>query len=477
MKKLICLLLVAVLVCVNCVSCGYYITDIVDSIKPDDGETPDTDDVIGDIGDDNVEETPGDEVVSLLNDILILEGKTGEGDILADILAQRYNVTKYSFKEDADKMPTDLVHLADYEQIVLVNVAYSDMPEGFDYTLHKYVNDLGGGLFTVGGSMDEGDTPHAYNRTDISLSQYLKKMLPVEALNYEPSVALMIIVDTSASFVTSGALSLIKPNLAACFDVLNERDYCGVISFKTASTEVIEILPVSEKDRIRDAINSSIIDDPSTASGGTVFSSAIYAASEAFKTVENVDKKHILLFTDGNPGDSFETYLPYIEQNMYDGITMSVVTIGNTDKELEQKMQDTAEAGGGIYYAIKTYEADTIPQLIVNDILAVAKIGTYFNEAFIPSVNEITSAVEGVDEDDMPLLNGFFSNVAKREATVVLMGKHDPIYAEWKYGNGSVGSFMCDLSGIWSDEFVSDDVGKQIIFGIIESLMATEPLM
>ena len=54
------------------------------------------------------------------------------------------------------------------------------------------------------------------------------------------------------------------------------------------------------------------------------------------------------------------------------------------------------------------------------------------------------------------------------------MGKYVPIYAEWKYGNGSVGSFMCDLSGIWSDTFMTDLVGKAIITNIVNSLFPVQ---
>ena len=57
------------------------------------------------------------------------------------------------------------------------------------------------------------------------------------------------------------------------------------------------------------------------------------------------------------------------------------------------------------------------------------------------------------------------------------MSKYVPIYVDWKYGNGSVGSFMCDLSGIWSEEFMCSDVGCKIVLNIISSLIAKEQLI
>ena len=53
------------------------------------------------------------------------------------------------------------------------------------------------------------------------------------------------------------------------------------------------------------------------------------------------------------------------------------------------------------------------------------------------------------------------------------MGKYVPIYAQWKYGNGNVGSFMCDLTGTdlsWSKNFVNDIVGQSIILNIVDNI-------
>ena len=45
---------------------------------------------------------------------------------------------------------------------------------------------------------------------------------------------------------------------------------------------------------------------------------------------------------------------------------------------------------------------------------------------------------------------------------------HDyvPIYAEWDLGAGRVGSFLCDLGGEWSAEFMADAVGRTIVRNI-----------
>ena len=57
-----------------------------------------------------------------------------------------------------------------------------------------------------------------------------------------------------------------------------------------------------------------------------------------------------------------------------------------------------------------------------------------------------------------------------------LAGDYDvPVYAQWSYGKGKVGSFMCDLQNTsWSGEFMADKNGIKLIQNIVNNLMPTE---
>ena len=424
--------------------------------------------------DDTVEENNAYYVyinLEAFDNVLLIEHKEGEGKRLADILNETFVVTDISLSDDLAEMPKSIEEMAQYEQIILVNVAYSDMPAGFEEILNEYVYNLGGGLFTVGGELDDiggVKVPHAYNRNDIASSTYFKQMLPVNAIDYTPPIAVMIVVDASAS-MSMGKLDAAKEGAEGCLDALQDRDFCGVMSFQTRASEELEILPVSERDLIRDTIRD-IGGEDDDAHGGTIFSDAIMRAGRALSVIKDVERKHIILVTDGNPGDTYDTYLPYIEQNLEDGITMSVVTIDNTDSSLSEKMQDTAEAGGGSYYNVPYSQMHTIPEIMRQDLALEAVAEINYGEPFKVTIKDRTAAVAGIDESFIPQLSGYYGTVAKKDASVALMGKYVPIYAEWKYGNGSVGSFMCDLSGIWSEEFMSDLVGQAIITNIVNSL-------
>lgn len=403
------------------------------------------------------------------NNILLIECYENESSKLQSLLKETYNVTALSVEEDVDLIPRDIQAMAEFEQVILVNIAYSDMPAGFEELLNEYVYSLGGGLFTVGGRNEivGGElVPHAYNRKDLENSTYYKQMLPINAIDYTPPIAVMIVVDASAS-MSMGKLDAAIEGAEACLDALSDRDFCGVMSFQTRASEELEILPVSQKEKILESIRN--IGKDSSASGGTIFSDAIMRAGRALSVIEHVERKHIIMVTDGNPGDTYDTYLPYIEDNVKDGITMSVVTI-DIDSYLIEKMEQTAAAGEGKFYNVPYSDLHTIPAVMQKDLALEAIAEIEYGEEFIPTIRDMTPAVAGINQNAIPPLTGYYGTVLKEGALVPLMGEYVPIYANWKYGAGNVGSFMCDLNGEWSATFIEDLVGKAIISNIVKSI-------
>lgn len=409
-----------------------------------------------------------------MENVLLIERYEGEGALLADIVSETKTVTDISVEEDIDMFPTSISEMAEYEQIILVNIAYSDMPAGFEELLNRYVYDLGGGLFTVGGKNDYSSSgsliPHAYNREDLESSKYYKNMLPVNAEDYTPPIAVMLVVDTSLSMKSTGKLDAAIDGAKACLDALHDRDFCGIVSFSGASSERLSILPVSQKETITEAINK-IKDD---GGGGTIFSDAIMKAGRALSVINNVERKHIILITDGLPGDSYDEYKQYIEDNVADNITMSVLTIGIEDARKEAEMQKAATEGGGKFYNVN--DIGSISNMMYRDLTEEAIPEIQYGKKFELAVKDKSSIFTGIEIDAIPTLSGYYGTVAKKEASVPLMGEYVPIYAMHRYGNGKVGSFMCDLNGEWSAEFVESVVGRALILNIVESIFPSTDL-
>ena len=404
--------------------------------------------------------------------ILIIERYENEAATLKDILSSTKNVTDMSVEEDVALFPQTIEEMAAYEQIILCNIAYSDMPAGFESLLNRYVYELGGGLFTVGGENDYDSDgkliPHAYNRQDIENSEFLKHMLPVNVVDYTPPIAVMLVVDTSLSMKSTGKLEAAINGAEVCLDALHDRDFCGIVSFSSASSERLSVLPVSQ----RETISESIKKIAEEAGGGTIFSDAIMKAGRALSVINNVERKHIILITDGKPGDSYDDYKRYIEDNVADGITMSLLTIGMDDAKQIAEMQKAASEGGGKFYNVNN--VSSIAGTMYKDLTEEAIPEIQYGKEFKPIVKDKSTIFSGIDSIAIPSLTGYYGTVAKKGASVPLMGEYVPIYAVHKYGKGTVGSFMCDIGGEWSATFVNNIVGEALIMNIVESIFPFE---
>ncbi len=413
--------------------------------------------------------------LNVFDKILIIERDQDEGIRLNDLLDDsEYDVTRISVY-DTEKMPATLDELRAYDQVILVNIANADMPAGFDTILYNYVYEIGGGLFTVGGNkgFEADGTPiaNAYDRADMYGTLY-QQMLPVQAINYTPPLGLMIIIDRSGSMsgqdTATGRtyLDLAKDGAIACLNSLSERDWCGVMALDDQYHEEAEITPLPEMAKLRAAIDAIEI------GGGTIYSGAIERAGEALKALRGVEKKHIVLVTDGQPAETAEEYGEVAKRYYEAGITFSVVGINVADNDAVNMEQVTSEAGGRFYDVKKPSELTSA----MKEDLRAPEIRDVNYETFTPTIGDHTSAVSGIEQEDLPALQGFYGTKAKEGALVPLKGPYVPIYAQWKFGMGTVGSFMCDLEGLWSEDFLKSEAGTAFLNNVVSSLFPIEDI-
>lgn len=423
--------------------------------------------------------------------ILIIERNTGESEALESLLKEsEYKVRVVNIREP-ENFPAELDELREYEQVILVNISNEDLSciEGFDHVLQSYVYDVGGGLFTVGGNQVDvnGNTitdgknpiPNAYNREDMRNTLY-QQMLPVQAVDYTPPLGVVFIIDRSGSMNSGTAnsggetkLELAKQGAMACVNsngmVLTERDFVGVMTLESSYSTELQITPMSQMSRILEAIND--IDDTG---GGTSYAGAIERAGRALASTP-VERKHIILISDAQPGDSYEQYSKAIQDNINVGITMSIVTVDHAGKLSE--MDAAATLGGGEHYDVSS-DILSIASIMAKD-LTVDSIKEVVYEPFQPRIDQYTSIVNGIHQEDLPDLMGYYGTKKKEDATVVLYALYAPLYAQWKYGEGTVGSFMCDLKGTpdsWSYQFMADGTGRQLILNIVSNLFPVKDI-
>lgn len=430
--------------------------------------------------------------IEIFDDILIIEGVDDESTYLTGMLKDELNATVVGVDE-TDRIPKTLNELRAYDEVILCNVANADLPDGFDKILYEYVYTIGGGLFTICGNKETPDpgeewTANAYTREDMYGTLY-QEMLPVEIINYTPPAAVMIIVDTSGSMYQPGTdeyenskLSYALTGAQACLDALTERDFIGIMTLADSYSEEIELTARTQRDKIISAIatiEERAIEGDS--GGGTIFSAALERAGKALSAMSNVEKKHIIIVTDGEPAaNDAERFTYWFEENAKLGITTSIVGIQCTSTavyNMRQILVDHAGMTEDNFHDVS--EIEDTPEIMREDLM-VPEIKEANYETFVPEIRDSQSLVfngleiEKILEDEDFKLDGFYGVKTKEGANVVLSGTYTPIYAEWKFGNGMVGTFACDLSNNWSSSFISSEYGPAIVNNIIASLFPTE---
>ena len=430
-----------------------------------------TSDSVSDTSSDSTSATSSDSVMEH-DKILIVESIESEGSTLKSFLEnQTSSDTKYQVTianvHDSD-FPTTLDELRQYDEIILSNIANKDFAdeassENFFTILYDYVYTVGGGLFTVGGG-ENGDpeTAHAYDRADMLGSLY-QEMLPVEAINYTPPLGLVIVIDVSgsmSSYLETARLAVL--DIVKDETCLTERDYCGIITLSEDADEIIQMSPMTQKDEIISALNSIEL------GGMTNFNPSIVRAGRDLRNLystNKIQKMHTIVITDGAAAD-YEKYMESIAYYNNLGVTYSFIAINASNQEMV-KLKAAAKAGGG--YAINSSARD-LTIMLKNDI-RVPEIKDVEPGEFVPTLNSSSSYASIIKQEEMPKLYGFYGTKARTNAEVVMTNTYGaPIYAQWKFGAGMVGSFMCDLNGNWSSDFMSDSSGQNLLLSIINKL-------
>ena len=431
--------------------------------------------------------------IETFTEILVIESIPNESDYLCAMLGDELNGDELNVKtvctSDKESMPATLDELRAYDEVILLNVANKDLSPEFCDILHEYVYTVGGGLFTVCGndknSTEDDWKANAYTYQDMEGTVY-QKMLPVEIVEYTAPVGVIIIVDTSGSMIGTGDYESSKLYWAmqgaqACLDALSERDYVGIMTLADAYTEELSLTPRTQRDKIM----ASIAELEKNAAGGeielggTIFSAALERAGSALAIKSDIEKRHIILVTDGEPSQKDEAnYKYWAEENAKRGVTLSIVGISTTtvaDKLMTDLIVNHAGCDADNYHKVNDENYKTLPTVMRED-LDSPEIKSVNYEPFLPSINVYNSVTNGIKQTDLPELDGYYGVKLKEGASAVIMGKYTPIYSQWDYGNGRVGTFACDLNGKWSSRYVSSEVGEKLVKNIVLSLFPTESI-
>ncbi|NQY11357.1 MAG: von Willebrand factor type A domain-containing protein [Flavobacteriales bacterium] len=170
-------------------------------------------------------------------------------------------------------------------------------------------------------------------------------------LNYDeinPS-NLVFLIDVSGSMGSQNKLPLLKSSMKLLINKLDDRDRVAIVVYAGAAGLVLPSTPVSEKQKIIDAL------DNLRSGGSTAGARGIRLAYKVAK--ENLiedGNNRIILATDGdfNVGVSSNTELvSLIEEKRNDGIFLTIAGFGMGNYK-DGRMEQISNAGNGNYYYI-----------------------------------------------------------------------------------------------------------------------------
>lgn len=334
---------------------------------------------------------------------------------------------------DITGFPGTLAEMQSYDGIVLCNIAAGDL--GFDLMrlLESAVRDFGVGLVCVGG--DQSFAAGSYRGTpldtmlpvDMELSS--KKVLPPGAV---------VLVMHGMEFNNGNQVA--RDCAIGVLEALGPQDELGVVLWDGIERWHVPLDKVGDKKRMRRSIAGMNQGDlPS-------FQGVVTKAYEALLK-SKASLKHIIVFSDGDPGPPSEELMGAIVR---DRMTLSTVLISGHGGP--ETMQYMADRGRGRFYNV-TSPAD-LPQIFIKEAAVILKSAIY-EEPFRPQVAISTELVRGIAASEWPQLQGYVATTQKpRAETPLLTDKGDPLLAHWQYGLGRAVAFTSDARAKWAQDWV-----------------------
>lgn len=377
--------------------------------------------------------------------ILFLAGRPDEAEALAACL--RDAGLDVEVRGPAG-FPLSLAEMDAFDAILMCDIHSRQLSKAQHEAIRQYVHDLGGGFAMIGGDRSFGSG--VWQRTPVEAC--LPVDMDVRQLKRLASLAVAVAIDSSGSMsarVPDGRtkLELAGEGAAECLRVLNERDELAVCTTDTATTWVVELQPVADRDELESAIMSL-----KQGGGGIYCARAIEDMFDELRK-SNAQSRHAILFADAADAEQHEGVDELIDKALAEGITLSVVAIGKPTDGDAAWLETIAARGGGRYYI--TDDPMDLPRLFSEETVNAAR-STVIEREFTPVIARPAQFMEGVPWDRTPSLLGWVSTVAKPTAEVHLEAEEeDPLLAKWHYGLGRSIAWTSDATSRWSANWLA----------------------
>ena len=350
--------------------------------------------------------------------------------------------------KNPDQIPKTLQEYIKYDSIIFSNVSRDSISDEQMTLIEKYVKDYGGGFVMTCGTNITAEG--GYSGTKI------EEILPVKIIGGDPPkkekksrLSLILIIDKSGSMLGKKMLFAKKASIEL-IKQLKPSDNFGIVAFDTSPYTIVELKSNEEakKEIIR---KLSMLN----ADGGTDIFPAMDAAYRQIRQ-KNSKVNHVILLSDGNTKSIYYHYNKMITKFQQAHITVSTIALG-TWLVNTKLLEDIAKKTKGQFYQIS--DIISLPRLIIKDSEFFVSQSDFHEEHFYPQINQKSQILKGIYDKQFPPLKGHTITEAKENVEVPLitniMGKTDPILADWRYGLGKVVVYASDANARWSSKWIN----------------------
>ncbi len=339
-----------------------------------------------------------------------------------------------------DKFPSTLAEMQSYDAIFISNLAAGDLGLDRQRLLESAVRDFGVGLVCVGG--DQTYAAGGYRNTP--LESTLPVSMELDSKKVLPSGAVVLIMH-GMEFNNGNAVA--RDCAQGVLAALGPTDEMGVLLWDGTEHWLFPLQKVGKKTDLARQIAGMNQGDLGSFQG---------IMEEAYKALKKstANLKHIIIFSDGDPGAPSQTLMQSI---VGEKITVSTVLIsGHAGPDT---MAWIADQGKGKFYPVTS--PDELPQIFIKETAVILKSAIY-EEPFKPVTRSISEVVRGINAGEYPSLLGYVATTPKARAeTPLVTEKGDPLLAHWQYGLGRAVAFTSDAKSKWAQFWLKWDQYRQ----------------
>jgi len=336
--------------------------------------------------------------------------------------------------------PASLGEMQSYDAIFISNIAAGDLGVDRQKLLESAVRDFGVGLVCIGG--DQTYAAGGYRGTP--LESTLPVSMELDSKKVLPNGAVVLIMH---GMEFNNGNQVARDCAQGVLATLGPTDEMGVTLWDGSVRWVFPLQKVANKRDLAEQIagmnQGDMVD----------FAGPLTEAQAALKK-SSANLKHIIIFSDGDPGSPPAELLASI---VSDRITVSTILIsGHVGPETMIYM---ADKGKGRFYNVTS--PNDLPQVFVKEAAVILKSAIY-EEPFKPQVRSASEIVRGIGAGEYPTLLGYVATTPKpRAETPLWTEKGDPLLAHWQYGLGRAVAFTSDAKPKWGKIWLNWDKYRQ----------------